>query len=321
MKHFIARHSPLFILAGLCIFLGVTSPDFRNPDNLKDVPGRTCVIGIIAVGELLVVLTAGIDLSVGSVAALSGVIAALSMTKWGLPVLPGIFAGVFAGALCGAISGVLSTKGRIPPFIATLGMMMAARGLALILAGSRPVSGMPDSFQWLGGTKFIGDTDATAWWVPVIAALLLTILFSVLLGMTRFGRSIYAVGGNLQAARLSGINVDLVRTGAFVLSGAMAGFAGVMLASRTTIGNPTGAEMYELDAIAACVIGGASLMGGEGGATATLAGALIIMILRNFCNLMDIDVNWQPILVGGLVVALVYYDTYRKRKSGLLKDA
>jgi ribose/xylose/arabinose/galactoside ABC-type transport system permease subunit len=321
MKQFIAKHSPLFILAGLCVLLALFIEGFATPENLQSLGTRTCVIGIIAVGELMVILAAGIDLSVGSVAALSGVVAALSMTQWGLSMPVGVLLGTLTGLLCGSINGLLVTKGRIPPFIVTLGMMMAARGAAMILADAQSISGMPESFQWLGGTKFISDVGTeTAWWIPVLIATVLTILFAVLLTFTRFGRSVYAIGGNLQAARLSGIPVDRVRTGTFMLSGVMAGFAGVMLASRTSIGDPNGGNMYELDAIAACVIGGASLMGGEGSALAALAGALIMMVLRNSCNLQHIDVNWQTIFVGALVVALVFYDNYRKRKAGLLKD-
>ncbi len=312
MKRFIARHSPLFILAGLCILLAVISPDFRSRGNLQSVPYRTAVIGLVAVGELLVILTAGIDLSVGSVAALSGAVAGVSMVEYNLPVPLGILAGMATGLIAGGINGILVTKGRIPPFIVTLGMMMAARGGALIVSGARPVSGWPDSFAWLGGTK--------AWWVPVVITVTVAVAISVMLLLTRFGRALYAVGGNMQAARLSGINVDRVRFSAFAMSGLLAGFAGVMLASQTSVASPNAAEMYELDAIAGCVIGGASLMGGEGGAIASLAGALIVMVLRNFCNLEDIEVYWQPVFVGALVVALVFYDNLRKRKAGLLNE-
>ncbi len=319
MKRFLARHSPLIILAGLCLAMAVVSQDFRRLNNLQDVGGRTCVTGIIAVGELLVILTAGIDLSVGSVAALAGVIAAKAMTDWGLPVPVGVLLGILAGLFCGTINGLLVTKGRIPPFIATLGTMMAARGAALLIAKSCPIVVLVKSFQWLGGSKVL-EGGGTAWWVPVLLAVSITIFFSVMLTFTGFGRSIYALGGNLQAARLSGIPVDRVRTGAYALCGMLVGVGGVVLASRTSIGNPTGAEMMELDAIAGCVIGGASLMGGEGGAAAALAGALIIMVLRNFCNLMNFDTNWQQVYVGVLVVLLVFYDNYRKRKAGLLKD-
>lgn len=325
MRRFIAKHSPLFILAGLCVLLAVISPGFRGIGNLQSVAYRTAVVGIIAVGQLLVILTAGIDLSVGSVAAVSSVTGCLTMkwlstalvTRFGiesgaLPICAGVGVGILTGLFCGALNGLLSTKGRIPPFIVTLGMMMAARGMTLILSGGQPVFGLPAGFGWLGGAK--------AWWAPVAITLALAAIFAVMLSMTRFGRALYAIGGNLQAARLSGIPVDRVRTAAFMLCGMMAGFAGIMLASRTSVATPNAAEMSELDAIAACVIGGASLMGGEGGAVGAIAGALIMMVLRNFCNLENINVYWQQVFVGTLIVVLVFYDNYRKRRAGLVHD-
>ena len=319
MKRFIAKHSPLFILAGLCLLLAVLSPEFRGLNNLQSVAQRTSIVGIIAVGEVLVILTAGIDLSVGSVAAVSAVVACLSIKDYGFPVPLGVAAGAATGLLCGCINGVLSTRGRIPPFIVTLGMMMAARGMTLILSGAQPVFNLPDSFLWLGGTHRWSDMT-TAWWIPVITTCVIAVATAVMLNFTRFGRAIYAIGGNLQAARLSGLPVDLVRIGAFAMSGMLAGFAGVMLASYTSVAPPNAAEVYELYAIAACVIGGASLMGGEGGAIGCLAGALIMSVLRNYCNLEDINVYWQQVIVGALLVVLVFYDNYRKRKAGLLTE-
>jgi ribose/xylose/arabinose/galactoside ABC-type transport system permease subunit len=266
----------------------------------------------MAVGQLAVILTAGIDLSVGSIAALSGVIGCMAMVDHQVPMFPGILLGTAIGLLCGVINGALVAKGRIPPFIVTLGMMMAARGLALTLSGATPIFGLPGSFAWLGGAR--------GWWLPAGLMFGTAACFAFILKYTRFGRSLYAVGGNREAARLSGLPVDRVRIIAFALSGAAAGFGGMMLASRTSVASPTAGEMYELNAIAACVIGGASLTGGEGGAFAAIAGALIMTVLQNFCNLQDINVHWQQILVGALLVALVYYDNRRKRKSGLLRD-
>ena len=311
MKQFVAKHSPLFILAGLCIFLALYSESFRTSGNLQTVASRTAIIGVIALGQLLVILTAGIDLSVGSVAALSGVVGCLAM-KSGAPMPVGVLAGCGVGATCGAINGSLVSKGRIPPFIVTLGMMMAARGLALRISGGNPVFGLPPSLSvWIGEGK--------NWSVPVAIVLALCVIFAIMLAFTRFGRSIYGVGGNRQAARLSGIPVDWVLIRAYTLCGLMAGFGGMMLAAKTSIGSPTAAEMYELHTIAACVIGGASLMGGEGGAVASVAGALIMFVLQNFCNLENIDTSWQQVLIGVLIVALVFYDTMRKRRAGLLK--
>lgn len=306
MKRFLAKHSPLLMLGLLCIVLAIISEDFRRTDNLQQVALRTAVIAIIATGELLVILTGGIDLSVGSVAALSGVVGGLSM-KAGVPVLLAIVIGTLVGGLCGLINGALVTLLRVPPFIVTLGMMMVARGLALIIANSQPVFGLPPAFDYLGGSR--------GWWIPVTIMVTVVVFATVMLAYTRFGRSLYAVGGNLQAARLSGLNVVGIRTAAFTLCGLCAGFGGMMLASYTGVASPLDAEMYELDAIAACVIGGASLMGGEGSAPGVLAGALIMKVLVNFCNLHDIDPHWQRVLVGALIVMLVGYDNFRKRRA------
>lgn len=311
MKQLLVRHSPLVILAALCLVLMFWSENFRSADNMQSLARRTCVVGIIAGGQVLVILTGGIDLSVGSVAALSGVVAGLLMKDAGLPVPVAVLIGTAAGALCGLINGALVTKGRIPPFIVTLGMMMAARGAALLLSGAKPIFGLPEGLKPLGGTR--------EWWIPVAVTLAIILAIAVVLTFTRYGRAVYAVGGNLQGARLSGIPVDRVRILAYMVCGMLAGFAGIVESART-VASPTAGEGYELDAIAACVIGGASLMGGEGGALGALAGALIMSVLQNFCNLEGINVHWQKVLIGGLIVLLVFYDSMRKRKAGMLKE-
>jgi len=314
----LARHSPLLIFGALCLVLAAVSPDFRGGGNVQQVALRTCVVAIMAVGQILVILTAGIDLSVGSVAALSGVVAGLLMTEYAWPVPLAVVAGCAAGAACGAINGLLITRGRIQPFIVTLGMMMVARGVAMLLAGAKSVFGLPQSFKYLGGSQKIGEMGTA--WIPISITLLIAVLFAVVLNYTRFGRALYATGGNLTGARLSGIPVDRVRVWAYALCGLLAGVGGIMLAARTSIADPAGANGYELDAIAACVIGGASLVGGEGGALGVVAGALMMSVLVNFCNLNDISIHWQRVLVGSLIVALVFYDNYRKRRAGLLKE-
>ncbi|GMW02995.1 MAG: hypothetical protein AMXMBFR84_41310 [Candidatus Hydrogenedentota bacterium] len=311
MKRFLAKHSPLVLLAVLCIVLGFVSENFRTPHNLQLVSLRTCVVAIIAAGQLLVILTAGIDLSVGSVAALANVVAALSMKEAGVPVEIAVILGSAVGMICGTVNGVLITLGRIPPFIVTLGMMMVARGLAMLITDATPIYTLPDRFDYLGGTR--------GWWIPVIIACAIIAIITVMLSLTRFGRSLYAIGGNLSAARLSGISVDALRVAAYALCGLSAGFAGVMLSSQVGMGDPNAGQGYELDSIAACVIGGTSLMGGEGTAVGALAGALIMNVLVNFCNLNNINVYWQQVLVGSLIVALVFYDNYRKHKAGLVQ--
>lgn len=318
VKRSLAQHSPLVILAGLCLVLAAISPEFRTMNNLQQVALRTSVIAIMATGQILAILTAGIDLSVGSVAALSSVCATRLMTETPLPMPVAAAGGVAVGLLCGFVNGTLITKGRIPPFIVTLGMMMVARGAAILIAGAKPVTGLPQSFRYLGGGQQIAGM--TTWWIPVGLTVAFTLGFALLLAHTRYGRSLYAIGGNVTAAYLSGVPVDRARIVAYMVCGGMAGMSGLVLAARTSIGNPSGAMAYELDSIAACVIGGASLMGGEGGALGVLAGALIMNVLVNFCNLNDISVYWQQILVGSLIVALVYYDSVRKRRAGLLTD-
>ncbi len=312
MKRFLAKHSPLVLLAGLSVLLAILSPDFRDMANIQVVLRRTCVVSLVAIGQTLVIITGGIDLSVGSVAALGGVVAGLAMTSLHLPMVVAVLAGTLAGGVAGGICGLLWTRGRIPAFIATLGMMMAARGVTYLLSGGKPVYGLPHSFRYLGGVM--------GWWIPVLITVCAMIVFSLLLNRTRFGRAIYASGGNVRSARLSGINVDRVRIGAFLLCGLLTGFAGCMLASRTGIAEPTAAKGMELESIAACVIGGASLMGGEGGIPGAVAGGLIMKVLVNFCNLNDIDVYWQDVLIGVLIVVMVMYDSWRKYRAGLLQE-
>jgi ribose/xylose/arabinose/galactoside ABC-type transport system permease subunit len=345
MKRFLAKHSPLLILAALCMVLALASADFRDPRNLQQVALRTCAVGLIAIGQILVILTAGIDLSVGSVAAVAAICSGVAMTKlmaftqrlteaqladsaaqaawWvGLvewSIIPaGIALSCLVGLLCGLVNGLLVTKGRIPPFIATLSGMMVYRGMVLLITGGTTVFGLPLGLKYLGGAARIGD--GTTWWIPVSITALLAAAFAVLLTFTRFGRALFATGGNLSAARLSGINIDRVRLGAYSLCGLLSGLAGIILMARVSVGAPNMAEGMELAVIAACVIGGASLMGGEGGVLGAIAGALIMSVLVNFCNLNDINPHWQKIFVGALIAILVYYDTSRKRRAGLLKE-
>lgn len=317
MKRFLAKHSPLVILAVLCLVVAAVMPNFRKPGNLKKVAYRTPVIGIMASGETLVILTGGIDLSVGSVAGLSGVVTGKTMgflEEHNVPfaVTIGVMAGLGAAMLCGAISGFVTAYGKIPAFISTLGMMMIARGAALVITGGAPVGGFPDRFLYLGGTR--------GWYIPVSIMLAIAAVLTIILHATRFGRAIYAIGGNSQSARLSGIPVARSRMMVFVICAMLAGFSGIVESSFSSIAAPTGGEGYELDAIAACVIGGASLMGGEGTVIGALAGTFIMQVLVNICNLSGIESDWQKILVGGLVIVLVAYDTYRKRRSGLLNE-
>ncbi|MDZ4859089.1 MAG: ABC transporter permease [Candidatus Hydrogenedentes bacterium] len=312
MKRFISKNVLIILMGAICIGLAVYFPDFTTPGNLKNLARRISPTVVMSVGQVLVILTAGIDLSVGSVAALAQMITGKAIKDFGCPVPVGYTFGIFTGFLCGAVNGILITKGRIPPFIVTLGMMLAARGAALGLSKGSRISGLSDSFKWIGG--------GTNWAVPFLVAISLVGIFAIMLSYSRFGRQLYATGGNLGGARLSGINVDRVRLGAYALCGALAGMGGIIIASRSGVCDPTAAEGAELDAIAACVVGGASLMGGEGGAIGALLGALIIGVLVNVCQLQGVPNELQRIIIGVLIVALVFTDNWRKRRAGKLKE-
>ncbi len=312
MKRFVSKNILIIVMGLACVGLVWFSPNFLMESNLQNLARRISATTVMSVGQVLVILTAGIDLSVGSVAALSQMIAGKAIKDGGLPIVPGFMLGILTGFTCGMINGLLITKGRIPPFIVTLGMMLAARGAALSLSEGSRISGFSDAFKWLGG--------GNDWRIPFIVTLGVVAMFAIMLNYARFGRELYATGGNLGGARLSGINVDRVRLGAYTLCGTLAGIGGVMIASRSGVCDPTAAEGAELDAIAACVVGGASLMGGEGGAIGALFGALIIGILVNVCQLQSVPNEWQKMFIGILIVALVFVDNMRKRRSGRLRE-
>ncbi|NUM56040.1 MAG: ABC transporter permease [Candidatus Hydrogenedentes bacterium] len=321
MPRFISKNLLIIVMGAVCVVSAFILPyfpatqdtaKFFMPDNLQNVARRISAITVVSVGEVLVILTGGIDLSVGSIAALAQVVSGHAIKTWGWPVFPGMVLGVLTALACGVVNGLLVTKGRIPPFIVTLGMMLAARGAALGISKGFRYSGFPDSFKWLGG--------GPQWSIPFLVMMGTVAVFALILTYTRFGREVYATGGNLSGARLSGINVDRVRLGAYALCGTLAGFGGLMLASRSGVCDPTSAEGWELDAIAACVVGGASLIGGEGGAIGALLGALIIGVLVNICQLNGMKNEWQRGFIGVLIIVLVFVDNVRKRRAGKLKD-
>jgi ribose transport system permease protein len=259
---------------------------------------------------LLVIVTAGIDLSVGSVLGLSCVIAALMM-KSGFPGWLSAFAAVVVGLSLGTINGLLLTRLRLPhPFIPTLGMMNVARGLALVVSGGFPISNLPDGFRWLGAGRLAFIP------APVVLVLLVCVVSHVFLTRTAIGRDIYAIGGNKQAAILSGISVNSRLTLVYALSGALAGLGAIVLAGRMNSGYPLAGSGAELDAIAAVIIGGASFFGGVGSVSGTLVGALIIGVLRNGLNLLDVSSYWQTAVIGVVIVMAVWIDVVRQRAGG-----
>ena len=290
------------------VFLSVVSPVFLTSNNLFNVGVQIAVTAVIAVGMTLVIVTAGIDLSVGSVAALSGVLGVMLMVNFGLPVVLAVVGGTLVGAAAGLVNGFLVTAAGLSPFIATLGMLTVARGLVFVVSGGVAVFGAPDSFRLLG-QGVIGPVP-----IPIVALVVVAILGYFVLSRTRLGRYSYAIGSNPEAARLSGIPVKRYLLAVYVISGALAGFGGMIAASRVNSGQPNFGVALELDVIAAVVIGGASLFGGRGTIIGTLIGAFLIALIRNGAVLLDVNLFYQQIIVGVVIWLAVYWDQLRRRK-------
>ncbi|WP_457421229.1 ABC transporter permease [Roseateles sp. P5_E7] len=313
-------------LAGLLILLlvfSLTSAAFFSVGNAMTVSLQVTTIVYLGIGATLVILTGGIDLSVGSVLALSGVVAGM-LVKSGMPVAPAMVIGVVVGALCGAINGLCVTKLRLPPFIATLGMMLVARGVALQLTDARAISGLGDAFGTLGNGALwriekideqgFPDVVFPGIPYPVLLMIVIAVAAGILLRRTTLGRHLHAVGSNGEAARLSGVNVGRVTMFAYVASGALAGLCGCVLMSRLVTAQPNEGVMYELDAIAAAVIGGTSLLGGVGTISGTLIGAFVIGILRNGLNMNGVSSFTQQIIIGVVILVTVWIDQLRNRR-------
>lgn len=306
LKEKLQRFTPLINFLMVFIILTVLSPHFLTWDNLCAVGVQIAVIVILAVGEMMVIITSGIDLSIGSVLALSGITTSVLLVQNFSEYLS-IFFGIAVGAGCGFINGFLISKGKLPPFIVTLGMMSVARGMALIISDGAVMSGFSDSFSWWGMGTIFGKIPAPVFLVAVLAA-----AGHLILRYTRFGRLSYAIGSNMEATRLSGVKVDHYLIGYYTMSGLLAGFAGIVLASRLNTGQPTAGNGYELEVIAACAMGGVSLRGGVGTILGAVIGGLIMGLLRNGCNLLNISAFLQKVLVGLVIVGAVYYDRYRQ---------
>lgn len=314
----IKKYAILLILIGFMVILAiVTGGTFLRSQNLINVVVQVAPIGIVALGMMFAIITKGIDLSVGSTVALVAVVSAslaqvqsdTSMFP-GLPPMPifvSIIVGLLVGAIVGAIVGTLVAYFRIPPFVATLGMMTAARGLANIYTGGRPVSNLADGFNWLGQGAILGIP------VPMIIFLLVAVIIWVVLNRTRFGRHTYAIGGNEQAARVSGISIGKVQFLIYTLIGLLAGLAGMILAARIGSGQPTLGVMLELDAITAAVIGGVSFNGGIGVVWGVVVGALIIGVINNGLDLMNVSPFMQMVVKGAIIVIAVIIDERKNR--------
>lgn len=306
IKQLLVHHGRQFgTLLGLLLLCGVMwllTPFFLTISNLLNIAQQTSINAIIAVGMTFVIISAGIDLSVGSIVAFAGVVMA-SALQAGIPLPLAITAGLITGTLCGIINGVLITFGKLPPFIATLGMMSVARGAALVYAEGRPISGFEANLRNFAMGEFLLVP------LPVLMMLVIYLAAHFVLQHTKFGRYTYAMGGNEEATKLSGVNVRFHKTMVYALSGLMSAIAAIILTARLNSAQPIAGMMYELDAIAATVIGGTSLMGGEGSVLGTLIGALIMGVLRNGLNLLGVSSFLQQIIIGAVIIIAVLVDT------------
>ncbi len=295
----------LILLGGI---MAILSPVFLTSQNLLNIGIQAAVVAILAFGQTFVIVSAGIDLSVGSVAALAGIVTGYSASNMGINPLLAILLGLLTGTACGLVSGALITFGRLPAFIATMAMLSIGRGLALVISNGIPVK-QPAAVAWFGSTLF-GFLP-----VPLLIMVLLGLLTAFILNRTYVGRTMYAIGGNEEAARLSGINVTRAKLIIYALAGTFSAIAGLVLAGRLASGQPQAAVGYELDAIAAVVIGGASLSGGSGRAFGSFVGALVLAVIRNGLNLLNVSSFWQQVVIGLVIALAVLTDTLRRRSS------
>jgi len=307
------KYRILFVFVGICILLSVLTPVFLSVNNIINVIRQVSINGILAAGMTMVIISGGIDLSVGSVAAICGAIVAGTQLKLGL--VPAMLLSVATGALLGLINGLVITKGKVAPFVATLGMTTVARGLTLIYTGGRPIYNLTDAFRVLGA-GYVGPIP-----VPVLILALVIAVVHFVMSSTVFGREVYALGGNEEAARYSGINVERRRMMVYISMGLLSAVTGIVLTSRLGSADPTAGVGFETDAIAAVVIGGTSMSGGEGSVIGSLIGALIIGVMNNGLNLLNVSPYYQQIFKGLIVVLAVLMDSAsrRKRQAAALK--
>ena len=297
-------------LVVIFIIFSIASPNFCKFDNVVGILLATAVNGVLAVGVTYVIITGGIDLSIGTVMTFSAVSAGIIITNMHMPIGIGIIGALIAGGLCGLVNGLLIAKAKIPPFIATLGMMLVTKGLSLVLSGTKPI--------------YFNDTPAfseiamgTAFGIPnaVVIFLVAAIIGGFILSKTVLGRYTVALGSNEEAARLSGINVIKWKIIVYVLTGIFAGLAGILMASRLNSAQPALGAGYEMDAISAVVIGGTSLSGGEGSMVGTVIGAFVITTLTNGLRILSVPQEWQTVVTGVIVIGAVYMDIVRRRNA------
>ena len=314
-----ARHKLLAFtsLILLLVFFSFASPAFAQMDNLLGILQATAVNGVLGVASTFVIISAGIDLSVGTLMTFCAVMCGVFLTDWHLPMWTGVLAAIGTGALSGAISGSLIAKLKIPPFIATLGMMWLIKGLSLIVSGVKPIyfNDTPN-FYMISQASLIGDVVPS---VPIPNGVLILFVIATVaafvLNRTLFGRYTYVLGSNEEAVRLCGVNVDLWKIGIYSLCGSICGVAGLIIASRLNSAQPALGQGYELEAIAAVVIGGTSLSGGTGSILGTIIGAFIMSVLTNGLRILSVAQEWQTVVTGVIIILAVYTDILRRKRG------
>ncbi|WHH58075.1 ABC transporter permease [Petroclostridium sp. X23] len=310
----------LLAFAGLIVLFivfSIASPNFFKFSNIVSIVLATCVTGVLALGVNFVIISGGIDLSVGTVMTFSAVIAGVFITYWQTPIIFGVVGGIAAGAFCGFISGTLITRLKIPPFIATLGMFMATKGLSLVISGTKPIymNDRPGVSKISMGSML--NSIIPGFEIPnaVLIFIGAAIVANIILTKTVLGRYTFSIGSNEEATRLSGVNVARWKTTVYALCGAFCGLAGIIIASRLNSAQPGLGSGYEFEAITAVVIGGTSLDGGEGTIGGTIIGAFIMSVLTNGLRILSVPQEWQLVVTGFILVLAVYADVLRRRKQ------
>ena len=307
-KALISEYFIFVIFIALVVVLTILKPSFIQPSNLVNILKQASINGMLAFGMMFVIIAGGFDMSVGSTVAFAGILAAM-LGQGQYPLIVPLVVAMLAGLVVGIVNGVGVSVGDLPPFIMTLGSMTAVRGLALLTSNGKPITGISPEYRAVAANSFLG--------IPMLAIFLVIVILicSFVLSKTVYGRRVYACGGNLQAARVSGINTTLIRISTFAIAGLLAGLSGFLMTSRVTIGQPTAAESYEMDAITACVVGGVSMSGGVGKPWGVVVGCLLITVIANGLDIMGVSSHWQKIVKGLIIVLAVLIDVKGKGKK------
>ncbi len=303
------------ILLGMCVALGLANKSFFMYENLASVARSTAYTAILSIGELLVILICGIDLSVGSICGLSAVVSAMMLADCGWGVIPAIIVALIAGLVVGAVNGSLIVSLKLPPFIATMGTTQIINSVALLLTNGKPVLGLGADFLFIGQGKILYLPVAV--WIMIAVA----IIASLFLNRTVTGRKLYALGGGEEAARFSGVRTDLLKFITYVISGFTAALCGVILCARMGSAQGSTGAGYQMDAIASCVIGGASMAGGEGNISGTIIGAAIMCVIRNALVMLSVSTYWQSMIIGFIIIAAVMIDQFRRASANRIQKA